>query len=70
LLELHPDSLKHKAPPYEYEYERRPLDLILGRADLYDRLAAGVTAGELAREWDRELAAFQAERQDVLIYEH
>ena len=69
LLQLYPDSLKLKEPPYEYEYERRPLDLILGRADLYDRLVAGATAEELAREWATDLAAFQAERLDVLLYD-
>ena len=69
ILELYPDSLKLKEPPYEYEYERRPLDLILGRTDLYDRLAAGTTAEELAREWAGDLAAFQAERLDVLLYD-
>ncbi|MDR3037837.1 MAG: DUF1343 domain-containing protein, partial [Candidatus Adiutrix sp.] len=30
ILELYPDGLCLKAPPYEYEYHRRPLDLILG----------------------------------------
>jgi uncharacterized protein YbbC (DUF1343 family) len=69
ILELYPDSLKLKEPPYEYEYERRPLDLILGRTDLYDRLAAGTTAAELAREWAGDLAAFQSERLDILIYD-
>ena len=69
LLELYPDRLKLKEPPYEYEYERRPLDLILGRTGLYERLAAGTKAAELAREWAGELAAFQAERLDVLLYE-
>jgi uncharacterized protein YbbC (DUF1343 family) len=68
ILELYPDSLKLKEPPYEYEYQRRPLDLILGRADLYARLAAGTTAAELAREWAGDLAAFGAERLDVLLY--
>ena len=69
ILELYPDRLKLKEPPYEYEYERRPLDLILGRADLYCRLAAGTTAEELAREWAADLAAFQAERLDILLYD-
>ena len=69
MLELYPESLKLKEPPYEYEYRRRPLDLILGRTDIYDRLAAGTTAAELAREWAAELDIFDAERSGVLIYE-
>jgi len=69
MLELYPDSLKLKAPPYEYEYQRRPVDLILGRSDLYDRLAAGETAETMAAEWCRELAGFKADWLDVLLYE-
>jgi uncharacterized protein YbbC (DUF1343 family) len=69
LLELYPDSLKPTEPPYEYEYQRRPLDLILGRTDLYARLAAGATAEELAREWAEDLAGFQAERLEILLYD-
>jgi uncharacterized protein YbbC (DUF1343 family) len=69
LLELYPKNLKLKEPPYEYEYQRRPLDLILGRTDIYDRLVAGTTAAELAGEWADEAAAFEAERAEVLIYE-
>jgi len=69
ILELHPDSLELKEPPYEYEYRRRPLDLILGRTDVYDRLAAGTAASDMAREWAKDLAAFQAERLDILLYD-
>ncbi|MDR2725935.1 MAG: DUF1343 domain-containing protein [Candidatus Adiutrix sp.] len=69
ILELHPDSLEPLGPPYEYEYQRRPLDLILGRTGLYERLAAGAAAAEVAREWAGELAAFQGERLEFLLYE-
>ncbi|MDR2935559.1 MAG: DUF1343 domain-containing protein [Candidatus Adiutrix sp.] len=69
LLELHPESLKLKEPPYEYEYRRRPLDLILGRSDVYDRLAAGLPAADLAREWGPDLAAFQSEVFQFLLYD-
>jgi uncharacterized protein YbbC (DUF1343 family) len=69
ILELHPDSVKQLDPPYEYEYQRRPLDLILGRTGLYARLAAGTTAEDLAREWAGDLAEFQAERLEILLYD-
>ena len=69
LLELYPEDLKLKEPPYEYEYRRRPLDLILGRADVYDRLATGIPAEELAREWAKDISAFQSERVGILLYD-
>jgi uncharacterized protein YbbC (DUF1343 family) len=69
ILELHSDDLKLKEPPYEYEFQRRPLDLILGRSDVYDRLSAGTPAADLAREWAPDITAFQAQLADILLYE-
>ena len=69
VLELYPDGFKLKEPPYEYEYRRRPLDLILGRANLFERLAAGEPAADLAADWQGELAAFARTRAEVMIYD-
>ncbi|MDR1043945.1 MAG: DUF1343 domain-containing protein [Candidatus Adiutrix sp.] len=68
ILDLWPDDFQLKPPPYEYEYERRPLDLILGRSDIFDRLAAGEKAIDLAAGWEAELADFRRERAAFLLY--
>lgn len=68
ILELWPDDFRLKEPPYEYEYERRPLDLILGRRDIYDRLAAGETAIGLEETWRAELEEFRRDREKFLLY--
>lgn len=69
VLELWPGEFKLKEPPYEYEFERRPLDLILGRSDLFDLLAAGESAAELERGWRSELDKYLDLRLKFLLYE-
>ena len=68
ILELWPDKFELKKPPYEYELQRRPLDLILGRNDLFGRLAEGESAEALERSWRGELQAFLAERDKFILY--
>ena len=65
---LWPEQWAFKDPPYEYEYERRPLDLILGRRDLADRLLEGEELSALEAGWSAELAAFERECREIEIY--
>jgi len=69
ILEFWPQKFKLKDPPYEYEFQRRPLDLILGRGDLFDRLAAGESAVDLERGWQGELNGYLRQRHDHLLYD-
>lgn len=57
-----------RPPPYEYEHERRPLDLLLGDAEAVDMLLAGATAEELEARWQGDLAAWQQRRGGALLY--
>lgn len=69
VLELWPDDFKLKEPPYEYEFTRRPIDLILGRGDLFDRLAAGCCPLELEKSWREDLSQYAPGRQACLLYD-
>ncbi|MEJ2154532.1 MAG: DUF1343 domain-containing protein [Desulfobacteraceae bacterium] len=68
IIQCHSDSFRWKAPPYEYEYERRPIDLILGDQHLREQLAAMVPVGDLESGWQEGLKAFQHKRQPCLLY--
>ncbi|MDR2455429.1 MAG: DUF1343 domain-containing protein [Deltaproteobacteria bacterium] len=67
-LRLYPDRFRLKDPPYEYEYERRPIDLILGRADVFDRLFGGASAREVWESFKGDLAEFERTRERLLLY--
>ncbi|WP_028315882.1 exo-beta-N-acetylmuramidase NamZ family protein [Desulfatibacillum aliphaticivorans] len=58
LIKLYPDDFKWKQPPYEYEYERLPMDLILGDKEIREALENGASPFELEEAWQDELDAF------------
>lgn len=68
VIRLWPDRFRLKDPPYEYETERRPIDLILGRKDVYDALAGGASAREVWEGFKGDLAEWARVRQRLLIY--
>ncbi|MEW6266831.1 MAG: DUF1343 domain-containing protein [Thermodesulfobacteriota bacterium] len=68
LLRMYPEYMAWREPPYEYELERRPIDLILGDAVLRIGLEKGVSVKDLERSWQADLKIFMAEREKCLIY--
>ncbi len=68
IAELYPKDFAWKKPPYEYEYEKMPIDLIAGTSKL--REAVDARKGTKAFEtWaDEELAKFSKVRKQYLIY--
>jgi uncharacterized protein YbbC (DUF1343 family) len=65
----YPEQFALKAPPYEYEFERTPLDLILGDSKLKDQLAAGADIRELELGWQPGLDGFNEIRQKYFLYQ-
>ena len=69
VLQVHADSFRWKAPPYEYEFERRPIDLILGDRTIRRRLARGDDMAAIARSWQPGLEAYERISREVYLYE-
>jgi uncharacterized protein YbbC (DUF1343 family) len=68
MLKLYRGQFAYKEPPYEYEYEKLPLDLILGSKNLREALAAGEKVADLAEGWREDLAGFDALRRNFFRY--
>ncbi len=64
----HPGLWELREPPYEYEHERRPLDLLLGDATAVDRLVKGAFARDLEETWQKGLAQWRERCIPYLIY--
>ena len=62
------DRFGWREPPYEYERDKMPIDILSGSAALRRQVDAGRPAADVAADWDRGLAAFEALRRDVLLY--
>ena len=68
LLQLYPDRFVYKDPPYEYEYERLPMDMILGSQQLRLDLESGTDILELENSRQSDLRDFDALRRSVFLY--
>jgi uncharacterized protein YbbC (DUF1343 family) len=63
-----PSLFGWRQPPYEYEYEKMPIDILAGSDRLRQRIESGDTAGAIAGEWDEAVEAFAPVREKYLLY--
>jgi uncharacterized protein YbbC (DUF1343 family) len=62
------EAFAWREPPYEYEPDRKPIDLLYGTDRIRLRLEGGASPEEIAREWDAEVAAYDQRARDLSIY--
>jgi beta-N-acetylhexosaminidase len=68
LIELFPNDFKWKTPPYEYEYDRNPFDVIAGTVKIREMLENGSGLEEIENSWREDLESFDILRKNYLIY--
>ena len=68
IMEIHPEGFEWKAPPYEYEYDKKPIDLITGDTSIRRDLESGVPASTMRDKWQEDLASFARWRKQYLLY--
>ena len=70
LLESHGDDFRWLPPPYEYEWEKQPIDILIGDMEIRRKLESGAGLDELAMLWSVELKQFMDARERCLLYGH
>lgn len=65
--DLYPEEFDWKSPPYEYEYERNPFDVIAGTKKLRRSIEAGETLDRIC-DWEKDLETFSEVRGKYLLY--
>jgi uncharacterized protein YbbC (DUF1343 family) len=68
LVAVHREDFAWKPPPYEYESDRMPIDLILGDLSLRTRMEAGHDLSQIKEEWLEPLEDFLEWRTPYLLY--
>ena len=63
-----PDRFKWREPPYEYEHDRLPIDVLAGSPELRNQFERGMDAREIARSWERPVGEFEWLRAKFLLY--
>jgi len=57
-----------REPPYEYEHDKLPIDILAGSSALREQIDAGTPARDIARGWERGVADFEKIRRRFLLY--
>jgi uncharacterized protein YbbC (DUF1343 family) len=65
---LNPDKFAWRQPPYEYEHEKLPIDILAGSDRLRRQIESNVSPTEMADSWRDDEAAFRRQRQPFLLY--
>jgi uncharacterized protein YbbC (DUF1343 family) len=66
--QLHPDRFEWRKPPYEYEREKLPIDILCGNSLVREQIEAGHSLKEIKMSWQKALSGFKKLRQKYLIY--
>ncbi|MEA3548474.1 MAG: DUF1343 domain-containing protein [Thermodesulfobacteriota bacterium] len=69
IMRLYPGEFCYKEPPYEYEFEKLPLDLILGDHRLRKALEQETDIVTLEKSWQAELDEFDLMRKKYFLYD-
>jgi uncharacterized protein YbbC (DUF1343 family) len=63
-----PAKFAWRQPPYEYEKEKRPIDILAGSDTLRGQIERGMPGKEIAASWQADEAAFRKLREPYLLY--
>ncbi|HVS80392.1 MAG TPA: DUF1343 domain-containing protein [Pyrinomonadaceae bacterium] len=67
-FDMYGANFRWKDPPYEYEYDRNPFDLIAGTSALREAIERGESLKKIADSWRDPLREFKAIREKFLRY--
>jgi uncharacterized protein YbbC (DUF1343 family) len=62
------ERFKWREPPYEYEYELRPFDILCGTDSIRLLIENGSSLSEIESTWQEELLEFRRTRESSLLY--
>jgi uncharacterized protein YbbC (DUF1343 family) len=63
-----PDRFEWRQPPYEYEHDKLPIDILAGSPDLRMQVENDAPLEAIVDSWREETSAFQDLRQSFLLY--
>lgn len=64
----HPDRFKWLDPPYEYEMEKLPIDILIGSDTVRHRVEDGHDIDKIESGWKMELQKYREKREACLLY--
>jgi uncharacterized protein YbbC (DUF1343 family) len=68
IIELHGEKFAWRNPPYEYEYEKLPIDILLGSSSLRNEIERGGDLSSLLEKWEQQIREYLEWRRPYLFY--
>lgn len=68
IIHVHYKDFQWKEPPYEYEYKKKPIDLIMGDSVIRKELESGTPLTRIQAKWQADLESFMQWRKSYLLY--
>jgi len=68
IIKLYPKDFQWKLPPYEYEFEKMPIDLILGSQQIRKSLEKGEDLDKLEKSWQNKTMEFEETVKKYYLY--
>lgn len=69
IIKYHKNDFKWKKPPYEYEYEKLPMDLILGSRKIRKKITEMKNIDSIELSWQKQLLEFKKMSQGYYLYD-
>jgi uncharacterized protein YbbC (DUF1343 family) len=66
---LYPDSFAWREPPYEYEYEKKPIEILCGSRAVVQAMESGAEPRQIRDIWQQDIARFRKRCEPYLLYE-
>jgi uncharacterized protein YbbC (DUF1343 family) len=63
-----PDQFAWRNPPYEYEHDQMPIDILAGSSELREQIEGGIDPRAIAASWEPTVGAFMKTRERHLLY--
>jgi uncharacterized protein YbbC (DUF1343 family) len=68
IFQTYAEQFAYKQPPYEYEYEHLPIDLIIGDRQIRSQIEAGTPLTAIISTWDTPLSEYKEIIKHVAVY--
>ena len=66
---LYPGFFKWSDPPYEYEFNKKPIEILCGCREVPDMIENGISWNRIRQYWQEDVQAFKRLRKPFLLYE-
>jgi uncharacterized protein YbbC (DUF1343 family) len=66
--QVDPARFAWRQPPYEYEHDKMPIDILAGSEKLRGQIESGTSARDIAASWKKDEESFRELREPYLLY--